>query len=141
MSGKSIIFDNKTIKKSNFHKNKKLFKIDNIDVDKILVSNKEHHGTNKSIKYFIGYNGNDDIRTLCLLLPQMNGYVKCCENNNKIIYFKVIDNKLLKKYTKIWKNISNLVGKELDSEPIYDDSDKYVKKKTKSYGDKVNTNF
>ena len=42
MSGKSIIFDKKNIKKSNFHKNKKLFTIDDINVDKILVSKKNH---------------------------------------------------------------------------------------------------
>ena len=38
MSGKSIIFGNKKIKKSNFYKNEKLFKIEDIDVNKILVS-------------------------------------------------------------------------------------------------------
>ena len=36
MSGKNINFDNKMISKSNFYKNKKLSKIDEIDVDKIL---------------------------------------------------------------------------------------------------------
>ena len=38
MSGKSINFVDKKIKKSNFYKNKKLFKIENIDISKILVS-------------------------------------------------------------------------------------------------------
>ena len=37
-------------KKSDFYKNKKVIKIDDIDVNKILVSNKEPYGTNKSIK-------------------------------------------------------------------------------------------
>ena len=30
---------------------------------------------------------------------------------------------------------------EFDSETVYGDSDKYIKTKIKSYGDKVNTNF
>ena len=47
MSRKSIIFDDKKINASNFYKNKKLFKIDDIDVDKILVSKKESYGANK----------------------------------------------------------------------------------------------
>ena len=47
MSVKSIIFDNKKIEIKDFYKNKKLFKIDDIDVDKILVSKKEY-GTIKS---------------------------------------------------------------------------------------------
>ena len=38
MSKKSINFDDKKINKSNFYKNKKLFKIDDIEVNKILVS-------------------------------------------------------------------------------------------------------
>ena len=37
MSGKSINFENKKINKSNFYKNKKLFNIHDLDVNKILV--------------------------------------------------------------------------------------------------------
>ena len=44
MSGKSINFDNKNIKKSEFYKNKKLLKIEDIDVNKIFVSRKESYG-------------------------------------------------------------------------------------------------
>ena len=55
--------------------------------------------------------------------------------------FKVNDNRLLKKYTKIWGKVSTLMNIEIDSEPIYADNDKYIKAKVKSYGDKVNTNF
>ena len=44
MSGNNINFDNKKIKISNFYKNKnkKIFNIDSIDVNKILVSKKYH---------------------------------------------------------------------------------------------------
>ena len=42
MSGKSINFEDKKINKTNFYKNKKLFKIESIDVNKILVSKKNH---------------------------------------------------------------------------------------------------
>ena len=73
-----------------------VFKIDEIDVDKILASKKEPYGTNKSIKYFIGYNDDDIIRPLCVKLPQMIGYVKCFDGN-KTISFKVTDKMLLKK--------------------------------------------
>ena len=44
MSEKSINFEDKNINKSNFYKNKKLFKIDDIDANKILVSEKESNG-------------------------------------------------------------------------------------------------
>ena len=42
MSGKSIYFDDKKINESNFYKNKKLFNIHDLDVNKILVSKKKH---------------------------------------------------------------------------------------------------
>ena len=38
MSGNNIIFGDKKINKTNFYKNKKLSKIDDIDVNKILIS-------------------------------------------------------------------------------------------------------
>ena len=41
MSGKSIDFEDKKVNKSNFYKNKKLFNIHDLNVDKILVSKKE----------------------------------------------------------------------------------------------------
>ena len=60
MNGNSIIFNNKNIEKSDFYnKNKKIFNIDDIDVNKILVSKKEQYGKFNSFKYFIGYNDND----------------------------------------------------------------------------------
>ena len=44
MSEKSVSFGDKKINESNFYKNKELFKIDDIDVNKILVSEKEPYG-------------------------------------------------------------------------------------------------
>ena len=99
MSGKSINFDDKKINKSNFYKNKKLLSLNDIDAIKMLVSKKESYGTKNSLKYFIGYNDDEVIRPLCIILPQMIGYVKHFDSN-KTMFFKVSDNKLLKKYNK-----------------------------------------
>ena len=49
MSGKNIIFNDKKINRSHFYKNKKLTKIDEIDVDKILVSKEESYDTKKHL--------------------------------------------------------------------------------------------
>ena len=54
---------------------------------------------------------------------------------------KVNDNRLLKKYTKIWGKVNIVMNIEFDSEPVHGDNDKYIKAKIKSYKDKVNTNF
>ena len=56
-------------------KNKKIFHIDDADVNKILVSEKEPYGKNNLLKYFIGYNDNDVIRSLCLKLSNMTSYI------------------------------------------------------------------
>ena len=54
MNGKNINFDNKNIKKSDFYnKNKKIFNIDDIDVNKILVSKKEQYGKYNSSTYIL----------------------------------------------------------------------------------------
>ena len=103
-------------KKSDFYnKNKKIFNIDDIDVNKILVSKKEQYGKYNSFKYFIGYNDNDVIRPLCLKLSQITGYISNFdqnknknknENKNKntiTMSLKVKDKQLLKNYNKIWK--------------------------------------
>ena len=73
MSGKNVNFENKKIKKVDFYKNKRVTKVDDIDVNKILVSKEEPYGTKNLFKYFIGYNDNDVIRPLCIKLPQMIG--------------------------------------------------------------------
>ena len=49
MSGKSINFDDTKINKSNFYKNKKLFALNDIDVNKILVSKEESYGAKDSL--------------------------------------------------------------------------------------------
>ena len=140
MGGKSRTFRDKEIKKSNFYKNKILFEIEDIDINNVLFSKKESYITKNMLKYFIGYNEGDAIMPLCMKLPQMIGYVKCFERN-KTKSFKATDNKLLKKYNKIWERVSNLMNTEFDSEPVYFDNDKYIKTKIKLYEDKLNANF
>ena len=122
MSGNSINFDDKKIKKSDFYnKNKKIFNIDDIDVNKILVSKKEQYGKYNSFKYFIGYNDNDVIRPLCLEFSQITGYINQFDedknknkNKNKntiTMSLKVNDEHLFKNYNRIWKKLINEVNK------------------------------
>ena len=136
MSGNSINFDDKKIKKSDFYNNKikAIFNIGDIDVNKILVSIKEQYGKYNSFKYFIGYNDNNVIKPLYLGLSQMTGYInKFDENKNAItMSLKVKDKQLLKNYSKIWKKIESLMSINFDSKPTYGDGDKYIKTKIKT---------
>ena len=75
-------------------------KIDNINVNKILVSKKEPYGTKNSLKYLIGYNDNDIIRPLCIRLPKMTDYARKFDEN-ATMSFRVNDKQLLKDYNKL----------------------------------------
>ena len=120
MSAKSINFDYKKIKKSEFYKNKKVTEIDKIDDNKILVSKEEPYGTKNSFKYFIAYNDNDFIRPLRVKLPQMIDYVKKL-GFNLPMSFNISHKELLKKYDQIWKRTEKLLKIKFDSKPVYGD--------------------
>ena len=139
MSGKNVNFRNKKIKKINIYKNKKVTKIDDNDVDKILVSKEEPYGKKNSFKYFIGCNDNDVIRPSCIKLPQMIGYARKFDGNT--MPFKIDDSKLFKKYNQIWKRVEKLLKIEFESKSVYGDNDKYIKTKIKIYDGSVTTNF
>ena len=140
MSGKNVNFGYKKNLKNDFYKNKKVAKIKDIDVNEILVSKEELYGTKNSFKYFIGYNDNDVIRPLWMRLQQTTGYVRKFEDNTTMS-FKNSYKELLKKYNQIWQKVKRLLHVKFDSEPVYDDSDKYIKTKTKIYGGSVITNI
>ena len=104
MNGKSINFNNKNIKKSDFYnKNIKIFNMDDIDLYKTLVSKKEKYGKYNSFKYFIGYNDNDVIRPLYLFISQTTGYINKFDKNKITTSLMIKDIQLLKSYNKIWK--------------------------------------
>ena len=104
MNRKNINFNDEKIKKSNFyHKNKKIFNLDDIDVNKILVSKKGQYGKYHSSKYFIGYNDNGVIRPLYLFISQTTGYINKFDKNKITMSLMIKDIQLLKNYNKIWK--------------------------------------
>ena len=133
-------FRDKKIKKSDFDKNKNVAKIDDIDVNKILVSKEEPYGTKKSFKYFIGYNDNDVIRLLPIKLSQIIGYARKFEGNTTMS-FKISDKQLLKRHNQMWKRIEKLLKIEFKSNHVYGDNDKYIKTKIKIYAGSIITNF
>ena len=85
MTGKVIDFKDKKINKKDFYNNKKQFKIKDIDINKILISKPESYGDKNAKKYIIGYN-DDVIRPTSIFLPQMNGYVKCFDDNKTMSF-------------------------------------------------------
>ena len=146
MDRKVIDFGDRQINKKDFYNNKKQFKIKDIDINKILVSEPESCGNKNAKKYIIGYS-DDIIRPIRIFLPQMIGCVKCFDDN-KTISFLADDTSsgldesrkgFLKEYIKVWEKIRDLIDKNVDSEPV--SGDKYIKTKTKSYNNDIRTNF
>ena len=102
MEQKAFIFDKQCINGNVFQKNKRLINIDKVEVRKMVLSKKDSFGKKGSFKYFIEYIKESDAFPvpLCIKLPQMNGYVKYFNCNNKCMNFLVLSEKLLKKTMK-----------------------------------------
>ena len=76
------------------------------------------------------------------MMSKMSGYVKTFkvkERNNKLISFRINDEKLLEKYKGIWTKIEDLKNIRLNTLPVYDD--RSIKTKIRTFGDKVYTNL
>ena len=102
------VWQQKYQKSDFYNKNKKIFNIDDIDVNKILVSKKEQYGKHNSFKYFIGYNDNNVIRPLYLFLSQTTGCINKFDKNKITMALMVKDMQLLKSYNKIWKKLKRI---------------------------------
>ena len=74
MSEKTLKFKNIRISKKEFHKSKQAIDLDSVTTDKIVVSDKFKH-SEEGYKYFIGYQENEIVKPLCIILPQVNGYI------------------------------------------------------------------
>ena len=71
------------------------------------------------------------IKPLCIVLPQVSGYIKYFENVRKKMSFKIEDEDMYLKYSEIWNKIKSILNIKFHSQPIYDD--KYIKTKVKTF--------
>ena len=101
MSKKTLKFNNIRVNKKNFHIFKKAIDLMSVTVNKIVVSDKFNHDED-CFKYFIGYPKGEIVRPLCIILPQMNGYIKYFEYGNPNMSFLIKDEKVGEKYKQIW---------------------------------------
>ena len=101
MSEKRLKSNNIKLNKKVFYKSKEPFDLLSVDVDQIVVSNKFKHN-NEGFKYFIGYQEGGIVKPLCIILPQMSGYIKYFENGSKNMSFFIKDNEVWEEYDRIW---------------------------------------
>ena len=100
MSLKKIKFGNKEINKKEFYLSKEAILLDSVDLNKIVVS-KKRKINDTTYKYICGYLNNDTIQPLCVVLPQMDGYIKYFDDGGKNMKFVTDDEKIYEKYNEI----------------------------------------
>ena len=128
---------NVRVNKKEFHKPKLPLDLNLVNIDQIVVSDKFRH--NNGFKYFIGYKEGEIVKSLCIILPQMTGYIKYFENGGKNISFVIKDDDVLDKYNKIWDKIKETLSIKFHSMPVYDE--KYIKTTVRQLSGKIKTHF
>ena len=68
------------------HRSEEPIDLLSVDLDQIVVSHKFKHN-DESFKYFISYLKGEIVKPLCIILPQMSGYIKYFENGSKNMSF------------------------------------------------------
>ena len=120
MGLKKIKFGDKEIDKKEFYSSKQAISLDSADLDKIFVSSKWKINET-TYKYLRGYLNNDVIQPLCVILPQMNEYIKYFDNGAKNMTFVKDNEKVYDKYNEIWEVIRKLLQKKFTVNPVLDD--------------------
>ena len=138
MSEKTLKFNNIRFNKKEFHKPKEPIDLLSVDLDQIVVSYQLKHN-DEGFKYFIGYLEGKIVKPLCIILPQMKGYIKYFEKGSKNMSFLIKDDEVWDKYDKIWHVIKNKLGIKFHSEPVYEY--KYLKAKVREFDGAIKTNF
>ena len=138
MSLKKIKFGDKEINKKEFYSSKEAIPLDSVDLDKIVVWNKWKINET-TYKYLCGYLNNDVIQPLCVILPQMNGYIKYFDNDGKNMTFVMDNEKVYDKYNEIWEVIRKLLKVKFTVNPVRDD--KYLVAKLKIFNRINRTTF
>ena len=97
---------------------KKAIDLMSVNLNKIVVSDKFNYNED-CFKYFIGYQKGEILRPLCIILPQMNGYIKYFEYGNPNMSFLIKDDEMGEKCEQIWDVIKNNLKIKFYSEPVY----------------------
>ena len=99
----NIINFNDNLNGNFYNRDKKIFNIDDIDID----SKKEIYGKYNSFKYFIGYNVNIFIRPLYLFIPQTTSYINKFDENKITMSLIIKDTQRFKNTIKYRKKLKN----------------------------------
>ena len=65
-----------------------------------------------------------DIQPLCVILPQMSGYIKYFDNGGKNMSFVTDDKEVYERFNEIWNVVKRLLKLKFAANPVRDD--KYI---------------
>ena len=133
-----IKFGDKEVDKKIFYSSKEAIFLDSVDLSKIVVSSKWKLN-DTTYKYFCLYLNNDVIKPLCVILPQINGYIKYFNDGGKNMSFVTYDEKVYEKFNEIWNVVKGLFKLKFAASPIR--NDKYILAKLKIFKKKNLTTF
>ena len=120
MSSRKIKFGDKEVDKKKFYSSKQGISLDSVDLSKTVVS-KKWKINDTTYKHICGYLNNDTIQSLCVVLSQMDGYIKYFDDGEKNMTFVTDDEKIYEKYNEIWEVIRNLLKVDFTVGPVRDD--------------------
>ena len=138
MTAQEIKFGDAAIDKKEFYSSKHTLSLGDVQLDQIVTSSKWKINET-TCKYYVGYCKDGLIRPLCVIMPQMNGYIKYFSDGGKNMLFITDDKDVYDKYGAIWKKIGKLLKLKLSVNAIRDD--KYVCCKLKIFGGVVRSTF
>ena len=123
------------VNKNELHKSKQTINLDLINVNQIVIPAKFTR-SDDGIKYFIGYKEGEIDKPLCIILPQMSGYIKYFENGSKNMSFVIKDDDVFDKYSEICGRIKKELNIKLHSMNFC--YEKFIKDKVREFKGVIN---
>ena len=136
MSENALKINNVRVNKKKFHISKQPIDLDLVIVNRIVD---KFRYSDEGFKYFKGYQEDEIVKPLYIILPQMSGYIKYVENGRKNMSFMIKDVNILDKYNEIWDKIKEKISIKFHSKPIYDET--YIKAKVRELEGKIKTKY
>ena len=113
-----------------FHMKARILSVLVVNVNQIVIFGKFKHNDD-GFEHFTGYKKGEIIKSLCIILPQIIGYIKYFENGAKNMLLQIKNDDVLNKYNEIWNKVKKKLNIKFHSMPVYDE--KYINAKVREF--------
>ena len=77
----SLKFGEIKLNKKEFHRSKQPIYLNQVEISKVVIS--DEFKLDDGVKNLIVYKNGETVKPLCIILPQISGFIKYFENSNK----------------------------------------------------------